>query len=38
MATIQAAPGVPEMRVWFSFSDREARVIFAEECEPDDDP
>jgi len=36
MATIDPAPGVPYMRVWFTSTEREVHVIFAEECEEDD--
>lgn len=37
MATIQSAPRIPEMRIWFTFTSQTVNVIFAEECKEDDD-
>jgi hypothetical protein len=37
MARIKGAPGVPNMRIWFTFDDHSVTVIFAETTEDDED-
>jgi hypothetical protein len=36
MARIRKAPGVPEMRVWFTFDETQVTVVFAEAVEDED--
>ena len=37
MARIEGAPGVPEMRVWFTYDASTVTVVFAEPTEDDED-
>ena len=37
IARIEKSPGVPEMRVWFTYDRQTVTVVFAEQIEPNGD-